>query len=277
MRFDENGNPIEDAAATVDESTIGDFLDNTSVDPIDEGDTGDDSGPPQLDPAVPSESIDPKVVPIASEVPKTLESASVTKTEIEFLKEQNEKLTKLFAESIASKTESSKITPDIEELPTVDKLLEGVDFDDIMSSKENFSKFLVGLLNSSRQETLKTIQSIIPDAIGAQVDSQMSMKEIANNFYSTHKELSAVKPYVATIANTVAKEHPDWKVGQVLEESAKIARENLGISHINVSDIPTPSSTKIKNKPSLPGGTQVTSRPSGGKKESDAIMDLIED
>jgi len=275
---DENTIPTEDAAATVSGDSIAEFLSDepTAEDtptPVEESTV---ETPTEVSTETPEEST-PETAeePVVETTPEV--ETPTEQSELELLKAQNAKLMEVIGKLPGVQTPQSTSTSDIDDTtPTIEKLLEDTNFDEIMESKENFTKFFKDAMNSVKNETIRTFQQVLPQYATPIISNQITMKEVADNFYSQNKDLAVVKPYVASIANEVSKENPEFTVAQVLEESAKRARESLGIVAIPSTSQASSSSPREKSKPTLPGGTTTGSRPTGGG-ERDEIMELLED
>lgn len=192
--------------------------------------------------------------------------------ELETLKSQIGALTAL-VEKLSGGDKKVEIPP----IPTIGKLedfFKDLDFDSAMESKENFIKFMASFAETIQNSTKQDVLTAVPNYMGEYVTKQASLKDIREKFDSDHPNLTPVKRYVGSVAESISTEHPDWTVGQVLDEAAKKSYETLGISQTKVE---TPSLKTVK-KPSLPGGTggiKVKAPVSGGLM--DEINELISD
>lgn len=178
---------------------------------------------------------------VAEEVVSTPESTeNVDLSELEMLKSQVESLKGIISQLSGSK-ESDQ--PKAELKPDLDSLLEKVDFDGIMESKEQFVGFIKDLVTSVAQNTQAYVQGVVPQTI----TSHMSMQQVREQFYQDNPELDPVRPYVANIASTIAAEQPEWGLQEVLTEAAKRAKAALNIREVSAT---------VKDKgpsPTLPG------------------------
>ena len=254
----------EDAMAPVSlEDEIGNFLDDTSAPEVVEEREGDEAPTPEVPPDtgdVPegTESVGETVEVVEEEViPPVVD-------EVTALREQVSSLTQL-VDSLSA----PKATTEVAVEPEIDlkELMDGADFDEIMEHKDKFMSFLGSVIKAASTATAKHVQGIVPQV----VTQQTSLAEVRKQFYDTYPELGAVKQYVANVANTVAAEHPDWQVGQVLAEAAKVSKAAL-----NIQAIP-PVKPKV-TPPVLPGGTQTSRRtpPSKSSLQSE-IDELLDD
>lgn len=186
-------------------------------------------------------------------------------SELDTLKVQIESLRGLVTQLSAPKEEGKK-SPELS--LNLDDLINGVDFDDIMESKEKFMEFIKQAFQISTQSTTGYVQNFVPDVVTRHV----SMQEVRENFYSTNTDLNAVRPYVAMVASNVAQANPEWGVAEVLEKAAEVARESLGISKV------APSADKSKGKPPvLPGARGVRQTAPQKSSLQNEIDELLED
>ena len=189
---------------------------------------------------------------------------SVPTDEISNLKAQIEAL-KGVVSQLSSSKESEKKSPELS--MDLDSLIEKVDFDEIMESRDKFMEFFKSAFQIAAQSTSGFVQSVVPDVVTRQV----TMQEVRESFYRENSDLNAVRPYVATIASNVAAANPEWGVAEVLTEAAKVARESLGITKI------TPKAEAREKPPVLPGSKGVrTPAPQKSKLQSE-IDELLED
>lgn len=200
------------------------------------------------------------VVPVA-----VVEQPSGELSEIDALKGQIASLTKLVNDlSGAAVVQPTKTEPEL----NLTDLIESVDFDEIMESKEKFMEFFTTALKTVQKTTTDYVSGVVPDV----VVRQTSMQEVAKSFYDANPELVPVKQYVATIATNIAKENPDWQVQQVLEEAAKVSKMALNIQPA------TPANSRTSKPPTLPGGNRSVRTPQVSKdKLQSEIDDLITD
>jgi len=254
----------EDAMAPVSlEDEIGNFLDDTPVVEVTEevegnGEPIPETKPVEGDALEGAESEGEKVEGMEEEViPPVVD-------EVTALREQVSSLTQL-VDSLSA----PKVATEVAAEPEIDlkELMDGADFDEIMEHKDKFMSFLGSVIKAASKATVTHVQGIVPQV----VTQQTSMTKVREEFYNTYPELGAVKQYVANVANTVAAEHPDWQVGQVLAEAAKVSKAAL-----NIQAIP-PVKPKV-TPPVLPGGTQTSRRtpPSKSSLQSE-IDEFIED
>jgi len=142
------------------------------------------------------------------------------------------------------------------------------DLDTILSSKDDFNKFLSNVVNSTINTTTENIYKNLPSAVSSQVTQQNGLKAIVDEFYEANADLLPVRKTVAAVSNEVAGEHPDFTLQQIFEETEIRTRKMLGLKkgEAVVEKPETPAATPPK-KPALPG-KQGGRSGGGGKKLS---------
>ena len=91
------------------------------------------------------------------------------------------------------------------------------------------NKVYQSALVEAERRVFEKVLTSIPDIIVGHLNRQTTIQGIVKDFYDRNKDLTSVKRTVAAVSNDVHAEHPDWEVGQVLEEAAKRTRELLGL------------------------------------------------
>ena len=193
---------------------------------------------------------------------ETVESSEPT--ELELLKSQVESLKGIISQ-LSGPKESASTAPELK--PDLDNLLQNVDFDGIMESREQFVGFIKDLVTSVAQNTQAYVQGFVPQTI----TSHMSMQEVREQFYQDNPELNPVRPYVANIASTVAAEQPEWGLQEVLTEAAKRAKAAL-----NIREVPKTVREDKGPAPTLPGskgGRKPTPQKTALQNELDEFME----
>ena len=107
--------------------------------------------------------------------------------------------------------------------------MEGVDFDDVMSSPEKFGVFLKGFAEQVYNAALESSARSTLNIVGYQVNQQLALKELTTQFYEDNQDLSAVRPFVGKVAEIIQSKNPKMPVGDVLEKTAKVVRQKLGL------------------------------------------------
>lgn len=261
----ENGVQSIDAGAT-DTLTaqIDELLDVSSTDDV-SGDLSVDapSGEAPIVDGVTEGGDQGEIVVPGDVIVETPSNVDNTPSEIEQLKAQIESLQGIVTQLSSPKEEVQKH----ELIPDLDTLINGVDFDEIMESKEKFMGFIKDAFQVMTQSTTGYVQNVVPDVVSRQV----TMQELRENFYRDNKDLNAVRPYVAMIAGNVAKENPDLGIADVLNKAAEVARESLGIVKV-----PTKMETSSVT-PVLPGSKGVRTPMQQKSKLQSEIDELMED
>jgi len=292
MPVDENGNPIEEAEATVDAGELEDFLGDAPETPAGEPAETPVEAPPEGQEPTETPEDDPiEETPPADEpseeppveTPTDGEPAPSPASEIQMLKEQNAKLLKLIAEGGVPDAEAPPAasaptaTPQPGPAPAeitvagLDEMLESMDFDDVMDNKDSFRKFVTKLAVSIKTQAIEegTQRALVsmPQVVSGAVQRQATLRDVANRFYKDNPELMPVKRYVAQVANQISAQNPELTLGDIMKKAAEQAYNTLGIVKA-VEDKAKKGATKPK-APALPGGTQA-----GGKRNVSAPTGL---
>lgn len=105
--------------------------------------------------------------------------------------------------------------------------------DELIDNPESLNKLLVVVYNKAIQDaetrTVEKVLRSIPQLVVNYASRHVSMSELVREFYDKNQDLTSVKRTVATVANEVASENPDWDVSKVFEEAATRTRRLLGI------------------------------------------------
>ena len=252
-----------DAAATGTlEAEINELLDFPSTGEVEEpSNTGDESAEAPIEDGVTGEGVSEGVVGESVDATPVVEAPS---DELSMLKAQIEALKGVVTQLSTPKEE--KRAPEL--APDLDTLIAGVDFDEIMESREKFMGFIKDAFQIMTQSTTGYVQSVVPDVVTRQV----SMAEVRENFYRENSDLNAVRPYVAMVASNVAQANPEWGVAEVLTKAAEVARESLGISKV-APQVPHAE----KKSPALPGARGVRQQATQKSDLQKQIDELLED
>jgi len=232
------------------EEEIADFIDDSVT--VGDGEAGDGeegpSGetPPEETPKT-EVKIEGEVIP--KEEPKV---ESVPTDELSLLRKQVETLQGLVNELATPKQPTVEGMPKVEgeTPPTVQAMLESIDFDDVMKDKESFVKFFLEAANVIKAEAVQQTLIGMPEVVGSVVQRQTSLRDVAREFYKTYPELKPVKQYVGRVANEISAENPDLTIQQVLDKAAEKVRQTL-----NVEALIKASEKRDAGKPALGGGT----------------------
>ena len=155
--------------------------------------------------------------------------------------------------------------------------LEGItDLDEVLATPEGFNKVLQSVYNMALQDSARMFNEQltprIQNNLAQHIDTRLSMKEVVTNFYVENSDLEPMKQTVAAIATEIAKEHPEYAMEQLLNESAIRTRQVLKINQ------PKHTGAVVKEKaPAFVGQRRSPTRGPGVELTGlDAeIMDLI--
>jgi len=197
------------------------------------------------------------------------------KSENELLKEQNQKLKEQLnqtsakspqAESSSSEESSSPSDP----LADVDPLGD-FEFNSLVEDSETFKKWAKNFGSKIYEKAKEDFYREVPQVVQSTTQEQIQLREKAKEFYENNSDLAEVKPFVAQTTNQVHSEHPDWDFDQVLEESAKRARDALGLEK---QALQTEKASKKKD-PAL--AKEGGSRKSGKRESKDQRSEMERD
>lgn len=110
------------------------------------------------------------------------------------------------------------------------EVFKDLNLDNVIDTEENFKKFLLTFASAIHKDVAEKLMPEMPRIATEQVQRQLTIQEIREEFYKQHKVLNPVRSYVAQIANIVAQEDPTKSLMEVLEESAKRAKQALNLT-----------------------------------------------
>lgn len=107
-------------------------------------------------------------------------------------------------------------------------ITEGYDFDEVLTDpavfskcvKDAVSKVLQAHMDNIQVGAIEKMQTVIPNIVASQVTHQQTLTQAAERFYNEHQPLAQHKPLVASHVTSVASEHPDWGLEQIMAEAA---------------------------------------------------------
>ena len=208
--------------------------------------------PPAVDPPKEPVSGEPVEPVVAEPVVAAPVVAPVENVELAALKEQNAKLVEQLNKLMAG-TITPPATAPVVPVPSATTPGMAIDFigeedvDEILSSKDKVN----ALLGKVMQVAAQHMTAQLPTTVQETVRQQNTVTEFVNTFYTENEDLKHVKSVVGAVANTVGREHQDWTLVQVLDETAKRTREMLGLPGKSMA---TPSPPTAQNVPSRPAG-----------------------
>ena len=134
---------------------------------------------------------------------------------------------------------------------TVHNFMEGLDINDVLATSENLNSLLATVYNEAMVEASKLsaeqILQNLPSIMSTYVTQHMTMTKLVEDFYATNPDLQQVKQTVATVANKIAAEHPEFTPEQVFEASALETRSILRIKGVT----PVPTQSTRTTRPAL--------------------------
>ena len=107
-------------------------------------------------------------------------------------------------------------------------ITEGYDFDEVLTDpavfskcvKDAVSKVIQAHMDNIQVGAIEKMQTVIPNIVASQVTHQQTLTQAAERFYNEHQPLAQHKPLVASHVTSVASEHPDWGLEQIMAEAA---------------------------------------------------------
>lgn len=154
---------------------------------------------------------------------------------IEDLRAEITRLSEARAASPAAYAESAG--PVEVNLDTLD-VTEGYDFDEVLTDPTVFSKcvkdavtkVLQAHMDNIQVGAIEKMQTVIPNIVASQVTHQQTLTQAAERFYNEHQPLAQHKPLVASHVTSVASEHPDWGLEQIMAEAASRSYAQLRLT-----------------------------------------------
>ena len=192
----------------------GDVIETTEV--YEDGDAGDDGDVVE---SSAGEAVTADAETAGEVAPTTPEQI------IEDLRAEITRLSEARAASPATSVESTG--PAEVNLDTLD-VTEGYDFDEVLTDPAVFSKcvkdavtkVLQAHMDNIQVGAIEKMQTVIPNIVASQVTHQQTLTQAAERFYNEHQPLAQHKPLVASHVTSVASEHPDWGLEQIMAEAA---------------------------------------------------------
>ena len=214
-----------DDATSFEMDTVEEVIEDTAIDGGDineptevyEDGDGDDADDVNNDSAVEVSAADAETV--GDVTPLTPEQI------IEDLRAEITRLSEARAASLVASVESAG--PAEVNLDTLD-VTEGYDFDEVLTDpvvfskcvKDAVTKVLQAHMDNIQVGAIEKMQTVIPNIVASQVTHQQTLTQAAERFYNEHQPLAQHKPLVASHVTSVASEHPDWGLEQIMAEAA---------------------------------------------------------
>ena len=102
-------------------------------------------------------------------------------------------------------------------------------FASMISSPKAFEQTMAKMAKFIQDVTYGNILRTLPTTVTQLVQSSTSVTEMVSNFYKENSDLAQVKPYVRTVLDGLAAQHPEWEISKLFDETAKNARKALGL------------------------------------------------
>ena len=166
----------------------------------------------------PSEPVEEPLDGESSEAPQ---DEALQDDNLSYIKLLEERLNKM--EGLLNKPETPETPP--QEHKEFDPL-EGVDFDEAMTSKEIFQGILQKVVRQTRESVMAELSPVMQDVEARKV---VEVQKAANSFYEQHPDLSGFKKTVVSAVQEVLAESPHLEQGEVLKKAANLARTALGL------------------------------------------------
>jgi len=255
----------KDADDTKDTKDTKDIKDTTTTDDT----KSDDKPDSKIDD---SKASDDAVKKLTDSIDETklntdIESKPETFTKEDVQKLLDEQRTKIESEQ-KTKTDDKDAKTDDSKTNTPITLTDD-EFDDIMSGRENFEKFLTKFredtILSSSEVTLKSLGPAMMQAI----KSQIEITNAAKKMFSANEDLVPFTSDIATVADKIAALNPSADINDIMSAAADVVRKKKNLSKTEPDGSQPNGSTDSKtnvNKGKFPGGSGSNS---DGKKLSD--------
>lgn len=255
-------------------------------DPVEEPIVNDD---PPAEEELPAESIpaeepepivEPEPEPEPELEPEPEPALSAVDTLVAELRDQNATLQEQI-KAIQEKMDAPAPEPEAQPMPIKEgELLDFVgeaDLDAILSDKEEFNKFLSGVVNQVRNNTVEQVYRNLPQMVQTQVTSQQKLQTYVDEFYKANEDLLSVRKTVGAVANEVAAEHPEMQLDGIFSETETRVRKMLGLVKEATGKKSDSPANPDGQKPALPATgarrTGTTQTPLTGQAKH--IMDVL--
>jgi hypothetical protein len=189
-----------------------------------------------------------EVVPPIEVKPPVVEPPKGEETELDRMKKENEDFRKQLsdmAERVAAAPQQPKLTPEQQAAaaearkklpPQILKFIPDEEsFDEVMKTADGFNTLLTSVFNAAVQHSLR----LMPQVATQLVDSQITLRTTAQEFYQANPDLIPHKKYVGFVANELAAQHADWDLPTLLQNAEKEVRTRLKIAPAQAGGINT--------------------------------------
>jgi hypothetical protein len=157
-------------------------------------------------------------------------------------------------------------------------LLEGVEFEDVVTNPQVFERTMARMANFIQQATYANIVRTLPVTVTQLVSQTSNAQKLVDQFYVDNKDLKPVQKFVGKTMNQLANTNPDWDMPKLFDETAKAARKALGLTTVAKPKSPPPAAAQGRKLPAFAkgGGSQrggSTGPVASGQKRQ--ILDLL--
>lgn len=129
------------------------------------------------------------------------------------------------------------------------KLLGEYSLEDVTEDPKLFAEVLGRAITLGRDMTYEHVMKRVPKLVVSQAKAYQDLMDLTRKFYNENKDLRPYKNLVATAANEVHSENPEWGTEKVMSEAATRARKTLKLSNKKKSQ--RPKGEKKKQKPAF--------------------------
>jgi len=148
--------------------------------------------------------------------------------------------------------------------------LEKHNYDDIMEDAGKFNEFMNEVVQQAMLRATEATMLSVPQLVTNYTREHLAMSNMVNGFYEENPDLKENRQLVAFVARQVAAENPELEAHAVFSETAKRAREVLGMKHQALTDTksrPAFAQTKGRAREKAP-------KIAGMEKEIDEMLKL---
>ena len=168
-----------------------------------------------------------------------------------------ERLDKITGDNLSLTTTEPKVAPPATSAAVARNFMEGLDINDVLATSENLNTLLATVYNEAMTEASKLsaeqILQNLPNIMSTYVTQHLTMNKLVEDFYTSNPDLQPVKQTVATVANKIAAEHPEFTTEQVFEASATETRSLLRIKGLAAAPTTPARGTKPAFAPATNG------------------------
>lgn len=169
--------------------------------------------------------------------PPTIESASTNAptTDAPELDERDQIIADLRSKLEEKEAKKTTDTPTTDVPLTLEEqnFLDGIDFDEAMSSPESFNKLLNAVyqkgVKQSKDISTESVLRNIPEIVKANILTVTSLQRAAENFYSNNEDLRPYSKTVATVWEELYAQNPDKTYEDLMNDAATETRKRLNL------------------------------------------------